>query len=40
MHWEEVVLVKDYIVEIDARFYFENIVTRFGFLKELMSDKG
>ena len=39
MHWKEAVLVKDYIMEIDAIFYFENIVTRFGFLKELMNEK-
>jgi hypothetical protein len=32
--------VKDCIAETTTHFIFENVITRFGFLKELMSNQG
>ena len=38
--WVEVTPITDYTAAIAANFIFENIVTRFGCLKILMSDQG
>ena len=38
--WAEVVLVADCTTATAAKFIFENIVTRFGCPKILMSDQG
>jgi hypothetical protein len=38
--WDEVEPIRDCDAEITARFLFENMVTRFGYPKRLMSDQG
>ena len=38
--WEEVALVRECIVAMTAKFLFENVVTRFGFPRILLSDQG
>jgi len=38
--WEEVQPMKDYIWEITTKFFFEYVLTRFGFPNILMSDRG
>jgi hypothetical protein len=38
--WEEVALVKECSVEIVAHFLFEQVITRFGCPRILMSDQG
>lgn len=38
--WEEVMPIKDYIVDTAARFIFESIISRFGCLKSLTGNQG
>jgi hypothetical protein len=38
--WAEAKLVKDYSATIATRFIFDDIITKFGFTKILMSYKG
>jgi transposase InsO family protein len=38
--WEEARAVKDYSATTTAHFIFDDIITRFGFPKILMSDQG
>lgn len=38
--WEEASTIKDCSAEMEVQFMFENIVTRFGYLRILMSDQG
>jgi len=38
--WAEAQLVKDFMVVTVAKFLFENILTRFGYPKILMRDRG
>jgi transposase InsO family protein len=38
--WDEERIVKDYSATIDVRFIFDDIITRFGCPKILMSDQG
>ena len=38
--WDEVVLVKDCTDATTTKFLFNNVATRFGFLKIFISDPG
>ena len=38
--WEEAAPIKDCTTAVVAKFVFENVVTRFGYPKILVSDQG
>lgn len=40
IRWVEETLVRDYKVNIAAKFMYENIITRFGFPILIVSDQG